>query len=102
VTISSRTKAILAAAVDTSRAVRLLVGVELVVMLGIGLAAADAAASAVGRMAANELPPWRVLAILPIAGAAAELVRAARPLDVLRRWHGVVLRRVDERWGDER
>jgi hypothetical protein len=43
-------------------------------------------------------PPWPALLAAPVLGAAGHLLRRFRPLAAARRWHGVALRRLDERW----
>jgi len=55
---------------------------------------------AVGRLVdLGQAPPWRALVVFPVVGIAAALARAWRADEIVRRWHGVLLRRVDERWG---
>jgi hypothetical protein len=101
-TIIDRTKVLFAVASETSRPVRVFLAVEGTAALGLALLLGKLAADVVGSVALDGLPPWRLLAMLPALGAAAELVRASRPISVLRRWQGVLLRRIDERWADER
>jgi hypothetical protein len=101
-TIVDRTKVLFAAAAETSRPVRVFLVVEATAALGVALVLGKVAAGVAGSIAVDDLPPWRVLAVVPALGAAAELVRATQPVAVLRRWHGVLVRRIDERWADER
>lgn len=51
-----------------------------------------------GLVALDDLPPWRLLAVFPVVGGAAAVLRARRPDETLRRWHGIALRRLDERF----
>jgi hypothetical protein len=100
-TMSTRTKVLLTTARETSWAVRAFLATEAIVILGLALAAVTLVAGIVKAVAIDGLPPWRALIVLPAVGAAAELVRATRPVAALRRWHGVLIRRIDERWGNE-
>jgi hypothetical protein len=101
-TITSRTKALLMAASETSRPVRVFLAVEVVAVHAVVLVLGRALAGVLGSVALDGLPPWRLLAVLPALGAAAELLRAAGAVEALRRWQGVAVRRIDERWGDDR
>jgi hypothetical protein len=100
--IGSRIKATIAAARATSRPVWVFLAVEAVAAVALGLAVGLAAAGTVGGVALDELPPWRALAALPAAGAAGHIVWAARPAEAVRRWHGIAVRRIDERWAADR
>jgi len=53
-------------------------------------------------VALDELPPWRALGWFPLAGAAGYMLRAVGPIEAVRRWHGIAVRRIDERWAAER
>ena len=100
--ISTRSKALLDAATTTSTPVWLFLVVESTAVIGLVTAGVLLAGGIVQSVALDRPPPWRTLAVLPVLGAAAALVRAAHPLMAARRWHGVLVRRIDERWGDER
>jgi hypothetical protein len=101
-TIGTRIKATIGAAKVTSRPVWTFLIVEAVTGVAVVVALALAARHLAGVLALDELPPWRTLAVLPAAGAAAHTLRAAGPVEALRRWHGVATRRIDERWAAER
>jgi hypothetical protein len=85
-----------------SRPVWLFVIGEAAVLAVVVAACALLAHRVVGAVALDELPPWRALAGCLALGAAAHTVRAARPIETLRRWHGIAQRRIDERWADDR
>jgi hypothetical protein len=50
----------------------------------------------------DDLPPWRAMPWFPLAGVAGYVVRALGPIEAVRRWHGIAVRRIDERWAAER
>ena len=100
-TISTRTRVLLTTAMETSWAVWAFLATEAIVLLGLALTAVALAFGLAETSSIDTLPPWRALTVLPAVGAAAELVRATRPIVALRRWHGVLVRRTDERWGNE-
>lgn len=101
-TMRTRINSAINAATTTSRPVWLFVVAEALGTLALALAACVAARSLAGSVALDDLPPWRALAAFPAVGAAAGTLRALRLDEVLRRWHGIAVRRIDERWGDER
>jgi hypothetical protein len=83
-----------------SRPVKATVGLE----LAAGLAAVAVAWQLLRGLVAGlvdlaELPPWWLLVAAPALGAVTAALRAWRPDEALRRWHGVALRRIDERFG---
>jgi hypothetical protein len=100
--IHTRAKSLLDAASVTSKPVWVFLVVEAGAILGLVAVVVLVAAGIAQQVALDGLPPWRGLAVLPFASAAAELVRATHPFVAARRWHGVLVRRIDERWGDER
>ena len=100
--INTRAKALFDAASVTSRPVWIFLAVEAVAILSLAAVAVLLVAGIAQQVALDRLPPWRAMAVLPFASAAAELVRAAHPFVAARRWHGVLVRRIDERWGDDR
>jgi hypothetical protein len=103
VSIGTRAKALIAAASATSRPVWAFLAVETIAAVAaVVFVCSTVAAVLAGAADFDQLPPWRALAVVPLGGVAAYLLRALRPLDVARRWHGVAVRRIDERWGDER
>jgi hypothetical protein len=95
-----RITAALAAAEATSRPVWVFLVAELVAGLGLALAAGAGLARLAGAVMLEELPPWPLLPLVAAAGAAARVLRAASPIEALRRWHGVIVRRIDERWAE--
>ena len=101
-TIRTRTKILFAAASAMSRPVWLFLAVEALVAAGAVVVVGVLARRAYAAIDLSELPPWRALVGCLVLGGVAHVVRAARPVDVLRRWHGVVVRRIDERWADDR
>jgi hypothetical protein len=101
-TIMTRTKVLSDAASATSRPVWLFVAAEGIVAAAIVAAGCVVARGAAGALVLDELPPWRALGGSLLLGAAGHVIRAARLLDALRRWHGVAVRRIDEHWGDDR
>jgi len=101
-TVRSRLASCLTAAASTSGPVWIFVAIEALVGLGLAVGIAHLACRLAESLVLDELPPWRALALAPLAGAASHLVRAAKTVDVLRRWHGVAIRRIDERWAAER
>jgi hypothetical protein len=83
-----------------SRAVKAAVTIEVAAGLVAALLAwAGLRSHVLGLIDLDNLPPWHALVACPVVGAAAVAVRAWRPDQALRRWHGVALRRIDERWG---
>jgi hypothetical protein len=100
--IHTQTKALSDAAPSTSKPVWIFLVVEAVAILSLAGVVAALAVGIAQHVALDRLPPWRALAVLPFTSAAAEVVRATHPLVAVRRWHGVLVRRIDERWGDER
>jgi hypothetical protein len=101
-TVRSRLASCLTAAASTSGPVWIFVAIEIVIGAGLATGIVYFACHLRDGVVLDELPPWRALALAPLAGAAAHLVRAAKPVDILRRWHGVAVRRIDERWAAER
>lgn len=99
---SRRITTIITAARTASRAVLAIAIVETLAVLVASALAARAALGLAGMVQLDELPRWRSLTAFPLAGAAAYVLRALRPVEALSRWHGVAIRRIDERWGDER
>jgi hypothetical protein len=99
--IPTRTKALIAAASATSRPIWAFVAVETIAGVVGAVFVCTAARKLGGAVALDELPPWRALALFLLGGAAAHVMRALRPVEALRRWHGVAVRRIDERWGNE-
>jgi hypothetical protein len=89
-------------AASTSRPVWIFVTVETVAGGLLLVLALIAVARTVASIDVGHLPPWRGLAVFPLVGLAAQGLRALRPGAVARRWHGVIVRRIDERWADER
>jgi hypothetical protein len=100
--INTRARALLDAASAASRPVWAFLVIEAVVILGLAGVAAVLVTDVARLVAFDRFPPWWVVAGLPLVSAMAQLVRAARPIVAARRWHGVLVRRIDERWGDER
>jgi hypothetical protein len=100
--IHTRARTLLDAASAASRPVWAFLIIEAAVILGLGGFAAVLGTDLARLVAFDGLPPWWVVAVLPMVSAMAQLVRATRPIVAARRWHGVLLRRIDERWGDER
>ena len=100
--ISIRAKGLLDAASTTSKPVWAFLIGEAITVIGIVAAGAVLATGTVDEFPLDRLPPWRALMVLFLVSAGAELVRAAHPLVTARRWHGVLVRRIDERWGEER
>jgi hypothetical protein len=90
------------AASSASKAVWIFLIVETVVIASLAGLVGMVAAEFAQRIAFDRLPPWWALAVLLVASAIAQLVQAAHPIVAARRWHGVLVRRIDERWGDER
>jgi hypothetical protein len=83
-----------------SRPVKATVGLELAAGLVVALVAWGRLRGLVGGLVdLAELPPWWLLVAGPVVGAATAALRAWRPDEALRRWHGVALRRIDERFG---
>jgi predicted ABC-type sugar transport system permease subunit len=100
--ITTRTKELLDAASSASKPVWALLTVEAAMAVGLITAGVLLTRGVVQNVAFDRLPPWRALGVLPVLGAAAALIRAAHPVIAARRWHGVLVRRIDEHWGDER
>jgi hypothetical protein len=100
--IRTRTKSLWDAASSASKAVWIFLIIETLVIAGLAGLVAELAADIAQRIAFDRLPPWSALAVLLVASALAQLVQAAHPIVAARRWHGVLVRRIDERWGDER
>lgn len=100
--ITSRIKATIAAAKSTSWPVWAFLAIEALAVVALAGALGLAARAVAGGLSLDELPPWRGLAVLPAAGAAAHTLRAARPEQVLRRWQGIAVRRIDECWAADR
>jgi hypothetical protein len=100
--IAPRIKATITTARATSRPVWVFVVAEAVIGLGVAVALGLAARGITGDLALDDLPPLRALAVLPAAGAAARTLWALGPRRVLRHWHGVAVRRIDQRWAAER
>lgn len=63
-----------------------------------GAAGLWAHATVVGFDPSAGTPPWRALPAVVALGAAAHLARQQRPIGAARRWHGVLIRRLDARW----
>jgi hypothetical protein len=101
-TIVTRTKALFDVVSATSRPVWLFVAVEGIVAAVVIAAGCVVACGVARALVLDELPPWGALGGCLLLGAAGHLIAAARLVDVLRRWHGVAVRRIDERWGDDR
>jgi hypothetical protein len=99
--IRTRIKATITAAKLTSRPVWAFLSAETIAALAVAVTLALVVRRVAGSVAFDELPPWRALAVFPPLGAAARLARSAGAGEALRRWHGVAVRRIDERWGDE-
>jgi hypothetical protein len=90
------------AAAATSRPVWLFLIVEVIVG-GLVLALGCLAGRSVVRVVAlDELPPWPALGWFALLGASAYVLRAVGLVAVLRRWHGIAVRRIDERWAADR
>jgi hypothetical protein len=100
--ITTRAKALIAAATTTSRPVWAFLAAEAIAVTGVAVVVCGTGAALAGAVALDQLPPWRALLVFPAVGAAAHLLRAAEAVQALRRWHGVAVRRIDERWGDDR
>jgi hypothetical protein len=100
--IATRTKELLDTASSASKPVWAFLIVEAAMVVGLLTAGVLLTRGIVQNVAFDRLPPWRALGVLPVLGAAAALVRAAHPVMAARRWHGVLVRRIDEHWGDER
>jgi hypothetical protein len=101
-TIVTRTKVLFDVLSATSRPVWLFVAAEGIVAAAVIAAGCVVARGVAGVLVLDELPRWRALGGSLLLGAAGHLIAAARPVDALRRWHGVAVRRIDERWGDDR
>jgi hypothetical protein len=101
-TITARIKATITAAKLTSRPVWAFLAAETIAAITVAVALVLVVGWMAESVALDELPPWRALAVFPVVGVAAQLARAAGAGEALRRWHGVAVRRIDERWGDER
>jgi hypothetical protein len=80
--------------------VRVFVVIEAVVLAAAGVVFSRSLAQVVAAVSFGGLPPWRALVGVPFVGAGAYALRALKPVDVVRRWHGVVVRRIDERWAE--
>lgn len=101
-TIHIRTKSLIGTAQTPSRPVWAFVISETIIAMALAVFVFISAHDLAGAVDVTSLPPWRTLAVFPLAGVGAQLSRAMHPGEALRRWHGVVVRRVDQRWGDER
>ncbi len=101
-TMVRRTRILLTAVSAMSRPVWLFVIGQATVLAAMVAAGGFLARRLAGAVALDELPPWRALVGCLVLGAAAHAVWAARPVETLRRWHGIAVRRIDERWGDDR
>ena len=100
-TITARAKAVMTAA-QSSKAVCVFVAVEAIAAIVLVAACSTIGRDVAGALDLTSLPPWRGLAIFPALGIAIQAARALDAAEALRRWHGVAIRRIDERWGDER
>jgi hypothetical protein len=101
-TITARTKSLYATAAAASRPVWIFIACETLLALVVLVVSWALALRLTGTVALDQLPPWQALGGWFLLGATAHAVRAARPIEALRRWHGVAERRIDERWGDDR
>jgi hypothetical protein len=101
-TMRTRINSTINAANVASRTVWLFVLIEILASVALAVLVCVAAIRLGHSVAFDDLPPWRALATFPAVGAAAGTLRVLRPGEVLRRWHGIAVRRIDERWGDER
>jgi hypothetical protein len=100
--MATRTKALWNVLSTTSRPVWLFVLGEAAVLLVVVAVGGLLARRFAGVVALDVLPPWRALVGCVVLGAAAHAVRTARPIETLRQWHGIAVRRIDERWADDR
>ena len=100
--ITARAKAVMTAAQASSKAVCVFVASEVIAVILLVAAVSTVAGNLAGALDLTDLPPWRGLAIFPALGIAIQAARALNAAEALRRWHGVAIRRIDERWGDER
>ena len=85
-------------AARASRPVWVTVAAEaLIVLAGLGLAGLWTARLATG-IDTTSPPPYEALALFPIVGAVARLARLSHAGRALHRWHGHLLRAVDQRF----
>jgi hypothetical protein len=100
--MATRAKAIIVTASAASRPVSLFVVVE-VVVAGLVLVLACRAGWSLAQVVTHDgLPPWPALGWFALLGAFAYVVRAVGLITVVRRWHGIAVRRIDERWAADR
>lgn len=100
-TITARAKAAMATAQSSSKAVCVFVAVEVIAAIVLVAAISTVAGNVAGALDLTDLPPWRGLAVFLALGITIQAARALNAPEALRRWHGVAIRRIDERWGDE-
>ena len=100
--ITRRLNGLYAAASRTSRPVWAFLILETLIAGALVVAGGGILVRLVQATNLGELPPWRALAWCPFVGVAGHVTCAMRPIEVARRWQGVAVRRIDERWAADR